>query len=478
MNYLLDIKSTFLPEIIIIAFIFIQAFLGIFLKKQFYKTSRWIAVLGILCAFCGISFLQAEPTYSAFNGSIICNMYTVFFKGLILIASFFIVLLSFKEIKKLKMKSFTYFSILFSGIFGALLTTCSNDFLTAFVALEIILISTSIVLSIKQGEAAKISSIKHLTIGIIASSLFAIGVSYLYGITGSINFDAITTSLIGYEGGLLYSISIAMIILSLLFWLGFIPFAHCENNVFECATHSNILFLSLIPRFAAISLISRCLFLAPNHTSILSFILIMLAILSIIIGLYGLKKENDTKKLIQYSLIVQLGFLMMPLCVINTYNIACLLYCLICYLFMAIAICAGVMTVYNITKCNDINIYKGLAYKKPFYTTAMIFVFLAFASLPPTCGFISKFFVLASITRLGIFYFVFLIMALLLSVICIIAYIRPIKILFERAEDKLFLNNSSIFSKITLYVSTAIIIIPCFGSNKIIELCELIAYSL
>ena len=79
MNYLLDIKSAFLPEIIIIAFIFINVLLSIFLNKKHYKISRWIALLGVLSSICSISFLQAEPTYNAFNSSILSNVYNVFY---------------------------------------------------------------------------------------------------------------------------------------------------------------------------------------------------------------------------------------------------------------------------------------------------------------------------------------------------------------------------------------------------------------
>ncbi len=478
MNYLIDIKSAFLPEIIIITFIFLNVILGLFLNKKYYKISRWSSLCGVLCAFCGISFLQAEPTYSAFNNTIICNVYTVFFKILILISAFFVILLSFKTIKKLKVKAFDFFAILFCAILSALLITCVNDFITAFVSLGALLISSTFLITISKGKNIKEAGLKYFTSGLLALSLFLLGSSYLYGITGSLNFDTISTSLIGYEGGLLCTIAIILIICGTLFFIGANPFDKWVVPVFEKSMYSIGLYLSLIPKLSGIAFLSRILILLSEYMSIISVMIIISAILSIICGLYGMLKTNNMKKYFAYNIVLQTGFILLVLNSINLFNLSGLLYCVIYYLITTIVFISGLMTIYNTTTKNELITYKGLAYNRPIYSTALIFILISLAGLAPTCGFLAKFFIISSIIRLGIDYFILLLIILLLCAITILAYFKPIKLLFEKSKENLVYTNNSIFSKTTFYVCVLILGMLCFCSGKIIELCELITYSL
>lgn len=478
MDFLTDIKSAFLPELIIAGFIFINIILSLFFNKKFYKTSQWVAILGILSAFSAIGLVQAEPTYQAFNNTLICNVYTVFFKSLILVASFFVVLISHKIIRRKRAKAFEHFSILFCAILGAMLLVSANDFLTAFAAYETLGISCYLLAGLLKNYKAKEGALKYLISGMAASGIFLLGASYIYGISGTLNFDSLHVYLQGYPGSLLFALSSIMVVSALLFKISAVPFVNHVPDVYNGASYPVGAFLSLIPQIAGFAILSRLLLIISPYSPALGVIIIVFALATICYGVYGALRQVDMKRFMGYSSAVQCGFMLLALGVVNAYNLAGLLYYLICYLFMNIAMWAGLSMFYNASGRDDLQAYRGLAYKRPFYTTAMIFVLIALAGLPPTSGFIARFFVMSAIARLGFMYIIFLLVALLLAVVGICMYLRPLRFMFEKTPETINMTNKAVFTKITFYVCTAVTILLCMYSSKIVELCELIAYSL
>lgn len=478
MDFLTDIKSAFLPELIIAGFIFINIILSLFFNKKFYKTSQWVAILGVLSAFSAIGFVQAEPTYQAFNNSLICNVYTVFFKSLILVASFFVILISHKIIKKKRAKAFEHFSILFCAILGAMLLVSANDFLTAFAAFETLGISCYLLSGLLKNYKAKEGAFKYLINGLAASGVFLLGASYIYGIFGTLNFDTLAVNLQGYQGSMLFALASILLVCGLAFKISAVPFVNYAPDVYNGASYPAGAFLSIVPVIAGYAILSRLLLIISPYSPALSVIVIVFGLSTVCYGVYGALRQIDMKRFAGYSTAVQSGFVLLSLGVVNAYNIASMLYYLICYLFVNVAMWAGLSMFYNASGRDDLPAYKGLAYKRPFYTTAMIFVLAALAGLPPTSGFLAKFFVMSAIARLGFMYVIFLLVALLLAVVGICAYLRPLRFMFEKNSDTVKLTNKAVFTKITFYVCAGITILLCMYSSKIVELCELIAYSL
>ena len=479
MNYLLDIKSAFLPEIIIFAFILINVILSIFLSKKHYKISRLINLLGILISIYSISFLQAEPTYTAFNGSILSNICNVFFKCLILINSFFIILISFKTIKKQKNKAFEYFAVLFSTILGALILTCSNNFLVAFLSLELMSINGYFLSSFSKNNKAQNYNLKQIINSFIPTTFFLLGTSYIYGICGTINFDTITTTLIGYQSSFLYIFSVILILFSIALKTNIISFNKTNTDIFETSTYPVVIFLSTIPKIAGFAFLLKLIILFYNYAPIISLVIIIMAIISLLFNIAKLFQTTNIKTFFACSAYAQSALILILLALPSTFNITGLLYCLIYYLFTNLALGAGITSIYNSTKRNDLNIYKGIGYKLPFFTTTIILTIFALCGFPPTSGFWARFFIFSSQIRLGFYYIPFLLITMFLTIMLIFTYFRPIKIMLERNNNnKIQFFTPIIFSKIIFYFCAIITILLCFYSEKIIELCELIAYSI
>ncbi len=477
-EFLTDIKCAFLPELIIAGFIFINIFLSMFYNKKFYKTSQWIAILGVLMSFASIGFLQAEPTYHAFRNAAVCNVYTVCFKVLVLISSFFTVLISHKIVMRKRAKAFEHFALLFSAILGAMILISANDFLTAFVAFEMLGMSCYMLSALLKNYKAKEAGLKYLINGVAASGVFLLGASYLYGITGTLNFDTLTVCLQGFEGSMLFAFAVILVTAGLMFKISAVPFANWVPDVYQGASYPIGMFLSLVPKIAGFAILTRILIVVARYSPTLGVVILVLALATIVYGTFAALRQTDMKRFMGYSSIIHSGFMLLVLGVINAYSLASMIYYMICYMFMNIAVWAGLNLFHNSTGRNDMEAYRGLAYYHPFYTTAMIFGLMALAGLPPTSGFIAKFFIMSAIARLGFLYIFFLLAALIITVVGLCFYFKPVKIMFEKMTDTLHLENRLVFSKITLYTCTAVTVLLCMYSSKIVEFCELIAYSL
>ena len=249
-------------------------------------------------------------------------------------------------------------------------------------------------------------------------------------------------------------------------------------DIFETATYPVVIFLSVIPKLAGFAIISKLIIIFYNYAPILSLVMLLISLVSLVFSIAKLFKVTNITIFFTYSSYAQSSLILLLLTIPTTYNITGLLYCLISFLFANIAFASGITMIYNLTKRNDIEVYKGIGDKLPFFTITMILTVFALCGFPPTSGFWTRFFVFSSQIRLGFYYVPFLLIIMLLSIILICTYFRLIKIMIEKTKDKIQFLTSPIFSKIIFYFSSIITILLCFYSEKIIELCELIAYSL
>ena len=106
-----SITSTYLPEFILVIFIIINLIVSAFFNTNLYKMSKWITLFGIVLALCSTIYLQIEPETFAFGGAFLTNIYTIFFKLLILVCGFFLTLLSRNMIREKRDRAFEYFSV-------------------------------------------------------------------------------------------------------------------------------------------------------------------------------------------------------------------------------------------------------------------------------------------------------------------------------------------------------------------------------
>ena len=189
-----EIVSAYLPEFIITIFIVINLIASLFFSTYLYKLSKWVTLLGIVLAIASTFFLQIEPEAFAFKNTFLTNIYTVFYKILILISGFFLTLLSRNMIREKRDRAFEYFSVFLSGILFAMCAVSAVDFISLFVSLEALGLSCYLLLALNKNPNAKQLTFGYLVQGAVVSSLFLMGLSLIYGMCAHFDFCLLYTS--------------------------------------------------------------------------------------------------------------------------------------------------------------------------------------------------------------------------------------------------------------------------------------------
>ncbi len=475
MNILNDIKISFLPESILLIFIILNIILSLFINKYTYKISKIINITALLFVFVAMFFTQISPTYYAFNNCFISNTYTLAFKLMVLICGFIFLVSSNNLIKIKRQMSFEFFAILLTTILSGFSLISSNDFLCIFISMEILSISICFLIAYRKNEKSKEIALKYIITSIISSLLFLFGVSLIYGLTGNINIDLINITL--KSGGInaFFVISSVLIIIGLMFKLACIPFHNWIIDVNEGADYNVCLYISIMPKTAAIALILKLYFYIFVYSPILQILTAIIAVISLFYSAIGAVKESNIKKIFAYSSIMHSSFILITTSLINLYAISSVIFYVIVYIIMNISIWLA-SYIHNMTYNSDnIEDYKGLYYQSPYYTITFVISLLSLAGFPPFSGFISKIYIFSALARQDIVYFILLLCVLIASVIGIFCYFKIIKNFFEKSKTIINVTGKFRKLKIILYVCTFLTVLIGIMPSALIKLSEIIA---
>lgn len=479
MEFLNNLKNIMLPEIIIILFIFIQIILSMILDLKHYKLSKWITVLGIFLATSMCTKVQIDPLYSGFKNAIISDNYTIFFKVLILVSSFFIVFLTKRTITTRRGNAFQFNSLILTAILGALTLVSSNDFITMFISMETLTFALFFLIAFERGHVSKEATFKYLIISAIASAVFLFGVSYLYGITGFFNFTSIYDYFIEKNPTLLYSMATIMITCGLAFKLGVIPFANWILDIYEGASTSVVTFLSIIPKVAMFGILARLLVFPLSYSFELTFVLVTISVVTAIWANGLAIRQTNIKRLLACSSSANAAYVLFAAALVSVFNLSTVLFYLIAYIFMNIGVFAAVIILESSEFSNYLYEFKNFAYTNPVFTLCFATCILGLAGFPITAGFISKVYLFSAIARSGLIFLPFLVILMFTIVISVYYYLRVVKLMFEKSDvvaSEVIAHKTS-SAIVILYCCATITIVLGICPSKIIELCQLIAYN-
>lgn len=471
-----EILTAYLPEFVVIIFIAINLIGALFFSTHLYKLSKWITLFGIVLAICSTFYLQIEPEVFAFNNTFLTNIYTVFFKILILISGFFLTLLSRNMIREKRDRAFEYFSVFLSGILFAMCAVSAVNFIVLFVSLEALGLSCYLLLSLNKNPNAKQLTFGYLVQGAVVSSLFLAGLSLIYGMCAEFDFDKISLYFSQNQPQILLTFALILVLCSLMFKLGLVPFSSWLPDTFEGANYPIGAYMSSIPVLAGFGVLSRILMTFLNYTFTVKIVLAFIGVVTILFGSLSAIRQENLKRLMAYSMSVQSGIMLLGLCVFSVYSLSSVLFYLFCYVFVNTGAWAAIILLFNSAKLENLEELKGIIYHRPYYVIAFTVVLIALAGIAPTCGFVAKLYVFSAVARSGFVFLPFLLMALLASVIMIYGYWRIIRAMFRRIETEIVIDTHVISSKFILYACAAATVVICVFADKIIRLCQLVAY--
>lgn len=474
-----DIFNILLPQFALGLFIIIQLILSVILSPRYYRYARLVTIIGISTGIVLLSTVQTEPQYFGFKDTIMSDSYTLLFQFVILVCAFFVALLTRSLMKTIKRHAYTFQAIFLSAVFGAINIVSANDFLTLFISVEILSFSTYFLISSSKGYYSKEASFKYLITSAISSGIFLLGVSYLYGITASLNLSEIYEIIISKGPTVIYSVSSILIIAGLAQKLAIFPFANWIIDVYKGSETSILAFLATIPKLAIFGIICRLL-VFPFRISIeLPFLIAILALFTAFWANTYAIRENNVKVILACSASANSAYVFLATGLVSVYNLSTVIFYLICYSFMNIAVFAF-LNIYRDNSKMQVENFKGIFYKNQGLTLAFAISILGLAGIPITSGFIAKIYLFTAIAHSGLLFIPFLLILLILTVVALFYYLKILLPLFEEQDKNIDIKSlSPVFSqKFVLVVTTIITILIGICPEKIIELCRLIAYNI
>nr|YP_010338818.1 NADH dehydrogenase subunit 2 [Glaucosphaera vacuolata]UNJ18768.1 NADH dehydrogenase subunit 2 [Glaucosphaera vacuolata] len=434
----------------------------------------WVSFFVILFTYL-ILWNSSNLIVYLFNGLLFNDSIAYFSKNIILVISVFWVFLSLLYINEERLNFFEIWILLLLALLTMLFLVSSFDLLSLYLSIELQSLIFYILASSKRtSEFSAEAGLKYFILGSFSSIILLLGFSFIYGLTGLTNFSDLSKLLISLNLFASYSVSnsilfsILLIIISLLFKIGVVPFHFWLPDVYEGAPSNITAFFALFPKFVVLIVFSR-LFISTFQSYFIFWqqILIFCVNLSLIVGSFGAFVQTKWKRFLAYSSIFHVGFILLAIINGTLKSIEGFLFYIVTYMVMTLSIfviffCLRIWEI-NSGQLRYISDIKMLFKANPLLALSLAIVLFSIAGVPPLIGFFSKLFVFLSLLEGGFFGLLF--MSILLSSLACFYYLRLIKIMyFEFFKDWPFFVVLE--KKIAMTLSLSLFIVIFFFANS------------
>ena len=417
-----------------------------------YKVVYGFSVLSLLAAFGSIFFVLPSIPH-AIEPLLILDAYSMFFLGIIIISALLVTFLSYDYIKRLEGVREEYYIIIFTSTLGAELLTVANHFVLFFLGIETLSVSLYILIAFQRSKTNSIEAgIKYLILASVSSAFLLFGMALIYTAFGTMHFGEIVAALVKHEplSPLVLS-GFGMMMVGIGFKLALVPFHMWTPDVYQGAPAPVSAYIATVSKGAVMAILIRFFFILKGFSNQYLFMAISgIAILSMFVGNILAIRQKNIKRLLGYSSIANMGYLIIILLTGSAKGIQASIFYMISYFITTIGAFSVITLLssseYEAEKIED---FKGLFWKRPGIAIVFTLSLLSLAGIPLTAGFIAKFYVILEGMKAGLM--VLIISMIINSIIGLYYYLRIITTLFSTASETK-LPELSFFGNITLAI--------------------------
>jgi NADH-quinone oxidoreductase subunit N len=434
--------SFFLPEIILSATILLLIILDLLARSK--NVIGPIAALGCVVALVATFDLYSAQPGLLFHRMIVLDRFSLFFKIFTLAATILTIWMSLgnNEIKQVHQGEF--YTLLLTCALGMFFMASSSNLLMAYLSLELVSL-TSYVLTgfLPHNRRSSEAALKYLIYGGVASGTMIYGMSWIFGMAGSLDYAAIQTALAqnGINKAALF-IAFVFIMAGFGYKIVFVPFHMWSPDVYQGAPTPFTAFLSVASNAAGIAIMIRFFF--PGVSRMVPggdwafvsgvewpHVLLFVSMITMTLGNLCALNQKNLKRMLAYSGIAHAGYMLMGLAVLTNDGLSAILFYVVVYLIMNLGAFLVVGMVANVTGDEEIESYRGLAWRGAALPAACLAIFLfSLTGLPPFAGFIGKFFLFAAVLKEGGAFVMLAVVAILNSVVSLYYYAKVVKTMF------------------------------------------------
>ena len=464
----MDNLNLIFPEILISLSIMFLLIFGVFKKESSSIIHNLSAVvLFITAAIIFNKNLNVNTTL--FNESYKIDYLASLMKIITLFSAILVLLISSKYLKALKIFKIEYSILILCSILGMMVMISANDLMVFYIGLELQSLALYVLASFNRNELkSSEAGLKYFVLSALSSGLLLYGCSLIYGFSGSTNFNLIAQAVDLNQYGLTFGL--VFILVGLAFKISAVPFHMWAPDVYEGSPTSVTSFFAIVPKIAAFTVFIRFLYVPfINLIDQWQTIIIFLSIASMIFGAIAAIGQTNLKRLVAYSSIGHIGYMLAGISTGTNLGIQSSIIYISIYVVMNLGLFSCLFMLKKENRYyENLEDLSGLSKNHPLLSISLLIILFSLAGIPPLAGFFAKFYVFKIVIEQSMY--LLAIIGLLSTVIAAYYYLRIVKIIYFDKEKEIYDKNHSLPLKLSLTISTLLILLYFIFPSKIIEI--------
>jgi NADH-quinone oxidoreductase subunit N len=463
------------PEIFLLAATCVVLLGDLFLRDS----DRWITFVLSLLTLAGVAWITAATGFPertvGWHGTYVADPLSTLLKivacGAVAVA--FLYGHGYLQVRRI-LKGEYYVLGLFA-LLGIMVLISANSLVTLYLGVELLALSLYALVAFDRdsGIAAE-AAIKYFVLGSIASGALLYGMSIIYGVTGSLELGVISNAALQMPAGqigLLFGL--AFIVVGVAFKFGAVPFHTWVPDVYHGAPTPVTLFLAAAPKLGSFALAFRLLAegLGAVHSTGWQDMITMVAVLSIIVGNVVAIAQTNIKRMLAYSTISHVGFILLGILAGTSQGYEAALYYTITYVIMSVGGFGMILLLARKDfEADSLEDFKGLNARSPWFAAVMLMLMFSMAGVPPFVGFWAKLAVIQAVLDIGSLWLA--IVAVAFSVVGAYYYLRVVKLMyFDEPTDKAALQGGGGAMRFVLSLNGLAVLVLGVFPGMLLALC-------
>jgi NADH-quinone oxidoreductase subunit N len=423
-----------LPELVLTGGALLVLIADVLLPKQSRGALAWVTLLAIgatLAALVPFRHTHVEVAH----GLLAVDQFALFFKVVFLVAAAVTVLISVRYLAIEGASPGEYYFLILCATLGMMIMAGGIDLITIFIGLETMAVSFYILAGfIKPSQRSNEAAVKYFLLGAFSLGVLLYGMSLMYGLSGTTNLRVMATSFAGMEKDPRLVLAVILVVAGVGFKIAAVPFHMWAPDVYEGSPTPITAFLSVGSKAASFAMLIRIFVEGlPTMSGDWRLLFWVLAVITMTVGNVAAVTQSNVKRMLAYSSIAHAGYVLIGIVAGTSRGITATLVYLMIYAFMQLGAFAVVVVLRRQDVAGEeLKDFSGLAFRNPFAAFAMLLFMLSLGGIPPTAGFMGKFWLFSA--AIDAHYYWLAVIGVLNSAISLYYYIRIVVFMYLKKE--------------------------------------------
>lgn len=466
-----------LPEISLLVMASIILVIDLFVSDKTRGTTYILSQLTLIGLAVLTVLTFSQKAHIAFSGTFIRDPMADLLKVFVYLITFAVFLYSKSYLKARDLYRGEYYTLGLFGVLGMSILISAHNFLTIYLGLELLSLCMYAMVALQRDSAvASESAMKYFVLGAIASGMLLYGMSMVYGATGSLDLGTISLMAGAKQQNIVLLFGLVFVIVGIAFKLGAVPFHMWLPDVYQGSPTAVTVYIGAAPKIAAFAMLMRLLVdgLGSLHVQ-WQDILILLSVASMAIGNLVAIAQSNIKRMLAYSTISHVGFLMLGVIAVTPDGYASAMFYTLVYTIMALGAFGMIMFMSRFGfESEMLEDFRGLNQRSPWFAFIMLIFMFSMAGVPPFIGFWAKLAVIKAVIDQGMVWLG--VVAVAFSVIGAFYYLRIIKLMyFDTPADSQALEGGTDL-RVLLSLNGLAVLVLGFRPDWLLSLCNTVLH--